>query len=800
MSDGDVSSRRGVTRRGFLTVGVSAVIAGVVAGVGGYYAGSLAAPVEEVTRTVTSPTTVITTATTTTTLTTTAPPTTLTTTATTTTTTTETVTITAPVKESVAYTFCDACNQVPYCGIKCYLRDSQIVRVESWEGYPNTPLCSKGFATLQRQYHPQRLGYPLKRTKPKGSPDPGWVRISWEEAYNIIVSKMKEIRDNYGPEAVLFYCGDPKEMRPAVSRLATVFGSPNYGTESSTCFRAAALAAQLTFGLIALGNPPTKDTKTTLIWGTNPAWSRPCDVPKLFAAKERGTKFIVVDTRKTPVADKLADIHLQPRPGTDAALALGMINVIIGRGLYDEEFVKNWTHGFEALKEYVKDFTPEKVEEITWVPADKIVDAAVLLATNKPATLMAGVSTLTHSTNAVQTVRAILTLVALTGNFDVPGGISVPTYPLPFRSHDLGDPDFIIESKKIEMKDKRVDKDYFPVWAEVVHEQIQMNLLPEYVKTGKIKMAILFGANATIWPQFQEYQEALQKMEFAVAVDYFLRPWTHNYVDIVLPAATNYERIEPFIWFGRKIYVRKPVVQPYLEAKTDWQIVFDIAVRLGYAKEFWDGDTKKGLDSILQKAGVTYDEIPVPDGKEIPPPGPEEYKKYEKGLLRKDRKPGFPTPTGKLEIWSTILEKHGYDPLPVFKEPAESPITRPDLAQKYPLILITGSRVPMYTHSKWRELSWLRDLMPYPIANINPEDAEKRNIKEGDLVVVENSHGKIKVTAHITYMVPPGVVDVFHGWGMVPEAHVNVLIPRLFDPISGYPTYKAALCEVYKVG
>jgi anaerobic selenocysteine-containing dehydrogenase len=701
-------------------------------------------------------------------------------------------------KEFVAYTFCDACNQVPYCGIKCYLRNGQIIRVESWEGFPNAPLCSKGFATLQRQYHPQRLGHPLKRTKPKGSPDPGWTRISWEEAYDIIVSKMKEIREKYGPEAVLFYCGDPKEMRPAVSRLATVFGSPNFGTESSTCYRAAALASQLMFGLIALGNPPTNDTKTVLMWATNPAWSAPYIMQKLFSAKERGVKFIVVDTRRTPTVDKLAEIHLQPRPGTDAALALGMINVIITKKLYDEEFVENWVFGFEALKEYVKNFTPKKVEEITWVPADKLVDAATLFATNKPSTLMMGSSKLTHSTNGTQTVRSILTLIVITGNFDVPGGIIVPTYPLPFRPHYMGDPDFILEEEKIKMKNKRIDKDDFPVWAELVHEQVQVNLLPEYVKKGKIKMAILFGANATMWPQFKEYQEALKDMEFVVAVDYFLRPWTHNYVDIVLPAATNYERFEPFTWFKRRIYARRPVVKPYMEAKSDWQIVFDLAVRLGYAKEFWGGDTKEGLNFILRKAGVSLDEIPIPEGKEIPSPGPEKYGKYEKGLLRKDGKPGFPTPTGKVEIWSTILERFGYDPLPVFKEPVESPVSRPDLANKYPLILITGSRVPMYTHSKWRELSWLRELMPYPVVNINPRDSEERNINEGDLVVVETCHGRIKVRAHLTYVVPPRVVDVFHGWALVPEAHVNAILPRVFDPISGFPEYMA-LCQVYKV-
>lgn len=700
--------------------------------------------------------------------------------------------------ESTAYTFCDACSQVPYCGIKAYLMNGRIVQVESWEDYPNRPLCSKGFATLQRQYHPQRIGYPVKRVSPKGSSDIRFARISWEEAYGIIVSKMKEIKERFGPEAVLFYCGDPKEMRPAVLRLARIFGSPNFGTESSTCFRAAALAAQLTLGLITVFNLPSQDTKTVLIWGTNPAWSAPYNMRTLFNAKDSGAKFVVVDPRKTPVATKLSDIHLQPRPGTDSALALGMINAIIDKGFYDKEFVEKWIYGFDALKDYVKDFTPENVEKITWVPADKIVESAMLLSINRPCTLMAGASTLVHTTNAVQTFRAILTLILLTGNFDVPGGFTVPTYPLPFTSHIMGDADFVMENRMTEIKAKRVDREYVPVWAELVTEQIQTNFLPEYVKNGRIKMAILFGANVTMWPQFQEYQEAFKNMEFTVAVDYFFKPWTHNYVDIVLPAATNYERFEPFAVFGRKIYARKPVVKPYLEAKSDWQIVFDLAVRLGYADEFWEGDTKKGLDFMLQKVALTLDEIPIPDGITVPAPGPEEYRKYEKGLLRKDGKPGFPTPTGKVEIWSTILEKHGYNPLPVFKEPEESPVSRPDLAQRYPLVLITGSRVPMYTHSKLRELSWLRDLMPYPIANINPEDAEKRGINEGDLIVIENSHGRIKVHAHLTYIVPQGVVDVFHGWAIIPEAHVNVLIPRLFDPISGFPGYKTGLCELYK--
>lgn len=708
------------------------------------------------------------------------------------------------------YTFCDACT-TPFCGIKAHVKNGTITEVESWENYPNGPLCAKGYATLQTQYNPQRLGYPIMRTNPKGSPDPGWIRISWERAYDIIAGKLNEIKEKYGPQSVLFYVGDPKEPRLAVSRLASVFGSPNYGTESSTCYRASALASQLIFGVTsaamaaAMGSISEK-TKSILIWGTNPAWTSHMLMPKLFSAKSRGVSFIVIDPRRTPTADKLADIHLRPRPGTDGALALGMANIIIENGLYDEDFVKQWVYGFEKFREYASAFTPDKVEKITGISGEYIVKAATVYAGNRPGTLLAGVSTLMHNTNGVQNFRAILALIAILGNFDVPGGVSVPTYTLlPFFTSgdilrtvdDMFELDFVKVREKIKMKDKRADKEFVPVWAELVPEQIQMNFLPEYVNSGKIRAALLLAANATMWPQYRKYQDALKKMEFAVAVDYFLRPWTHNFVDIVLPAATNFERSEPFVVFGRKVYARRPVVKPYMEAKPDWQIVFDIAVKLGHSAEFWEGDTKEAMDWILEKAaGIKTDDVPIPEGTVIPPPGPDKFKKYEIGMLRKDGQKGFPTPTGKVELWSKVLEKYGLDPLPVYKEPEESPVSRPDLALEYPLVLMTGDRIPVFTHSKHRELLWVREIMPNPQANINPEDAKKRGIKEGDLVSVESPHGKIKVKAHLTYMLPEGLVDMPHGWAAVPESNANDLTPRLFDPISGFPSFKTGLCEI----
>ncbi|MGC8970457.1 MAG: molybdopterin-containing oxidoreductase family protein, partial [Conexivisphaera sp.] len=453
--------------------------------------------------------------------------------------------------ESLAYTFCDACNQIPFCGVRARISGGRVVGLEPWEDFPNGPPCAKAYATIQEEYHPDRLLHPMIRTTPKGS-EPVWRRASWDEVLDLIARRLREVADKYGPESVLFYVGDPKEPRLAVSRLASAFGSPNFGTESSACSRAASLASQLLFGVRAWGTPPSDMTRSVIIWAMNAAWTNTHNLRRLVAAKDRGVRFLVVDPRRTPTAERLADLHLRPRPGTDGALALGIINALISGGRYDREFVERWVHGFEALREYASRFTPEEVERITWVPAGDVERAAELLWESRPGTIFLGYSTLTHTTNGVQNVRAILTIMAILGNVDVPGGIVIPTRPLvpylsmtdyPLRSpDDFRDLDFALSQRKVELRDRRADLRYVPVWAELVPEQIQVNFLPEYVREGRIRAALLFGANATMWPQYREYQEALDALEFSAAVDYFYRPWTHDHVDVVLPAATMYER------------------------------------------------------------------------------------------------------------------------------------------------------------------------------------------------------------------------------------------------------------------
>jgi anaerobic selenocysteine-containing dehydrogenase len=698
-------------------------------------------------------------------------------------------------REMEGYTFCDGCNEVPFCGIKFYHKGNVVTRIEPWPGYPHSPLCSKAYAGLQRLYNPNRLKYPMKRTTPKGSGSPGYTRISWDEAYDTIVGHLNRIKREHGPQSVFFYVGDPKEPRAAVQRLAAVYGSVNYGCESSTaCRRAALLAELLTYGFPTMGDLPTEETRVMLIWGTNPAYSgQPfmCH-GQLADAKERGVKFIVVDPRISPTAGTLADIHLRPRPATTAALAAGLMNVIFEEGLEDKTFCEKWIHGIDELKAYVRDFTPERVEKITWVPARQIIDAARLYAGNSPGGMLVGAQGTTHDLNATNNHRAILMIPAICGYVDMKGGVTKPTYPLAEMAGPWADgpPKFSMRDKMMEMKAHRLDLEAFPAWVEKLHE-IQTNHLVEWVKEGKVKALLSWGLNTMIWPQTHEYQEVIEGLEFSMAVDYFYRPWTHDYVDILLPAAMNYERLAPFAVLGRRLFGRTPI-QPAGECREDWQIALEIGARLGHPDIFYNGSVEAACNDILGLWGLSYDDLRKNqlEGIEVPPPGPETFKKYETGGMRPDGKKGFMTPSGKIEALSTSLQKFGYPALPEYQKPME---TTPE----FPLILISGSRIPFITHSKWREdAPWLLELRREPLLSINADDAQKRDIASGDTVVLKTAWGQMKVKAKPTIMVPPGVVAIMHGWA---GANVNELIPRQFDPISGFPPYKEVVCDAVKV-
>ena len=704
--------------------------------------------------------------------------------------------VAADAPEEVRYTYCDMCNHVPKCGIAATVKDGKIVRVESRDKYPASPICAKGLASLQELYDPHRLTAPMVRTNEKGTGTPEWKEITWEEAYERIASEFNRVKEEYGPEKVLFYCGDPKEPRGAMARVATLFGSPCYGAESSTCAAATWISAWLTMGALSMGTDPSDATASALVWSLNPAWSQPYRFGQMMKHKERGCKFVVVDPRITPTVTGLADIHLQLRPGTDGALAAGFLYVMFRDGMYDKDFAENWTHGLPELQAYVEEYTPERVEEITDVPAEKLEAAVKLIYENAPSTLVSSSAGACHATNVGNFQRAVFQIISLMGSLDVPGGMAIsPGLPFDYTATTAGlRLEGLYEEKNL--FDLRPDKDDFPVWAHY-NKMIQVNKLPEYVEEGKIRAGVLLGANAMMWPQTPLYQEAIKNMEFTVAIDYYMRPWTHDYVDMLLPAAMCYERMAPIAVFGRKIFLREPVVEPAGQAREDWRILLELGCALGFEEECFGGSVEAALEDMMAGSGlgITLADLREhPEGYDVPGE-PTEPRHYETGGLRKDGEPGFNTPTGKVELVSTVLEQYGFEGLPVYEEPVYSPVSTPELAMDYPLVLNSGGRVPYYTHSKLRDLPWLNQFMPEPVVRLHPKDAEARGIADGDPVRVFNQFGEVAMKAELSNIVLPGAVDVIHGWQ---QADINLLTSRDFCPITGFPPFRSGLCEVAK--
>ncbi len=691
--------------------------------------------------------------------------------------------------ETYVYTSCPMCNESTLCGLKGIVKDGKIVRVEGNKGHDKATPCLKGLTSVQNAYDPNRLLYPLKRTNPKKGigEDPQWKRITWDEAMNEIVAQFNKAKETYGASSVTFNSGDPKEHLPVFTRVAALFGTPNVSWGGCQCAFAEAMASMLDFGATC-GAQPTPDTKVHVIWGANPAWSMspaPSVYKNMLDMKKAGCKFIVVDTRMTPTALQLADIHLQPRPGSDGALALAMANVIVEEGLYDRDFVENWTTGFDEYKDYVKDYTPEKAQEITWVEADKIRQAARLWAEAGAGTMYVGPHATTHHSNGVQGTRAIHQLIGLMGYWDREGcRMLVPGV------NGTDDSAFRLADVAKGMLDQRAGVERWPVWS-LTSTYYQNNGLVEYINDGLIHAGLFLGTNLMCFGRTQEVQKAVSTLDFAVAVDIHLNPWTHDYMDMILPAAVCWERVASFQPQSTGIIGSQAAMEPAGEAKEDWQFLLDLGCALGFEEECFHGDLKAALQSYLDAggSGATVDDVQsaLPNAYKLPKAGEWTPRQYEKK--------GFATPSGKMEFKSGILEKCGFDGLPVYNEPHVSPVSTPDLAEKYPLILTTGNRVPWYVHSKYRHTPWLNQFMPEPIVNMSHEDAETRGLEEGDAVRIFNQLGEVRFKLHVTNMMHPGNVEILHGWE---QANSCLLVDRVFDPISGFPTFKDALCEIEK--
>jgi anaerobic selenocysteine-containing dehydrogenase len=675
--------------------------------------------------------------------------------------------------------------------MRAYVDSGKLVSVE---GIPNHlisrgGLCAKGLSAVEYEYDLKRLTKPLERKGERG--EGKWEEVSWDNALDIITSKLKQFKAEYGARSIVWHRGSAPGWGTnwdLVKRFMNVFGSPNVASTDQLCHTPREIGHMYTYGLLPVAD--YENAKLIILWGFNPVnTALPSIGRAVIDAVERGSKLIVVDPRFTTIASK-ADIFVQLRPGTDGALALGILNYIIEENLYDKEFVEKWGYGFDELKAFVEKYTPAKVSQITWVPEDQIRAVANLYATIRPAVLESQ-NGIDQHTNVTQTARAIAILQAITGNLDTTGGHVFLSY-LPTR-------DLRLKEKLQEILKHTQSISIHPLFY--APKGVSTPDLLDAIETDKpyqIKALIVQGSGIIgVASNEGKVRETLKKLDFIAVHDQYMTA-AAEIADIILPAATflEYTHIRTENGFpdtnAYTLTLSNKVVEPLGECWSDPKFIFELARKLGYEEYFPWKSEEELVDYELEPLGLTIDELKKhPEG--MPITSDRNKIKYEKA--------GFRTPTGKVEFYSETFEKLGYSPLPEFKEPAESPLSRPDLVKEYPLICGTGLKLQQFTQTRFRTLPSLSEMHPHTFVEIHPETAKGLGIAEDDWIFVESQRGRIRAEAKFSLRVHPKVVIVAHGWGQ-PYAHgqsANTLTDdKARCPISSATGNRSFLCKVYK--
>ena len=712
------------------------------------------------------------------------------------------------------YGICGLCFHSPGCGAVVHFDDEG--RIERLTPDPAAPagkvLCPIADSVREIVYSDKRLRQPLKRIGPKG--DYAFAPITWEAAYDLMTERLNALKQTHGPETVGFYAGtgsyersfkDVFQLKGSEIYLASSilfpFGSPNTFGVGAPCYTSlGVLAPKLTAGCRHMDMFSDIDNADLiLIWGTDPSRSTPPEMfQRIRTAAGEGAEIIVIDPRKTRAAELPGSRWIPIRPGSDGALALGLAHVLIRDNRYDKAFVEEWTVGFEAFTDYVKAYSPAHVSDLTGIPAQIITDLAENIAAAEGASYVMYTG-LEYTKSGVQSIRAVMVLWALAGQLDVPGGRCFlgRDRMIPLASHrQVATPGF----------DRSIAAGRFPVYAHFCGGEPHAGLLPQAILEGapyKIRGLLVLGASLlTCWPDPGRWRKALAELDFLVSIDLQLTA-DAAYADLVLPAATAFEQ-ESYCYYGNAIRLREKMIAPVGQARPAVDILTELAQRLGYG-HLYPRNAGETLDEILSASGFTVDDLMKADRHVLRQPArPMTYKKWEKGLLRADGRPGFETPSGKFEISSTILEQYGYAALPCYQEADETPINNPELFKQYPLILGTGPFKPDMK-SCFRAIPRFIEKYPCPLVEMNPADAEPRGIKTGDAVSVKTVRGSVVLQALVTETIRPGFVYAQvggggpHGPAAWQQANVNDLTdPDQYDPISGFPVYKTLLCQVAK--
>ncbi|MCP4297063.1 MAG: molybdopterin-dependent oxidoreductase [Proteobacteria bacterium] len=696
------------------------------------------------------------------------------------------------------------------CGMLVETRNGKVTGIRGDKDHPLSKgyLCIKGTSSLDVNNSSKRIIYPQKRVGERGSGK--WKRVDWDEAIEDIAERMKKIISDYGSKTIAVQALPPKEYFAYDLFLHSIKSPTFFKHDSHQCFTPQLMSDILTFG--ALATYPTfttlPDTDVVVLWGINMSETNGSKHRRVRDAQKKGSKTIVVDPRPT-LSAKQADIWLRLRPGTDAALALGLMHEIVKHGWYDKDFIKNWTLGFEDLEALIAEYDLERVSKITWVPAKKIKEAAQLFGQAQDACLFTFIGA-TMAGNSIATLRLMGFLPILKGKIDQAGNnlfqtrtdVRMPGYYGP----DLGvgdPPDYseqLSAGKFPLLAGPNAITSPYPHPKQVI--DAMLTGVPYPVKALWTSCNPVIGLEDSMMTI-----KALKTLDLLIVSDLFASP-TAQLADYILPMTTHLESNAITEYAGMSLVAaRVRAVKPLGEAREEADPVLDIANRLGLANQISINNNRDLLDHRLSPLGINFDEFAEQGYVYIK----HEPLKHENGKLRPDGQNGFNTPSGKIEFTSEKLKEFGYDSLPDYVEPPYSPISSPEIATEFPLVCITGTRSIEYYSTLGIEVTPLRKKRPWPSLEIAPETARKYQLTENDWVVIDTPDAphSIKRKVCILPELHPDVINVEGLWYMpgsedilesVKEVGTNILTPLRddVDPVCGGSIARCVMAKIAK--